>query len=98
MQSMCDQDYTTWMTPERCKGFGVLPYESFYPIYYLFWRQYFYQRDYGDSPEWGEETIGAHVWNSFSGSMPVQKSSNQYYTQMARKFCPKTFAVAPVEF
>ena len=86
------------MTPSRCRGFKILPYESFYPIHYLFWRGYFSERDSNDHPNWGSKTIGAHVWNSFSAKLPVRKSSNQYYTQMARTSCPKTFELAPPEF
>jgi len=52
---------------------------------------------------WDEGTIGAHVWNSFSAQIPVQKSSNHYHTQIARTYsCPKTFQSAresaPPEF
>lgn len=98
LASWCGEDTISWMTPARCKGFKILPYKSFYPIRYLYWKSYFTNRDESDHPDWGGATIGAHVWNSFSADIPVRKSSNQYYTQIARTSCPKTFQSAPPEF
>jgi len=45
-----------------------------------------------------ESVLGAHVWNSYSATWPVSKDSNTYYTQMARRSCPKVFSIAPQLF
>ena len=96
LQKWCDVYYISWMTPERCKGFRVLAPKSFYPVHYMNWRAYFYKRT--DTIDWDESVVGAHVWNSLSSKWTVDKSSNQYYTQMARSSCPRVFQVAPEQF
>ena len=96
LQKWCDVYYISWMTPERCKGFRVLTPKSFYPVHYMNWRAYFYKRT--DTIDWDESVVGAHVWNSLSSKWVVDKSSNQYYTQMARSSCPRVFQVAPDQF
>lgn len=98
LQDLCNDYDVTWMKPERCKGFSVLPTKTFYPIHWFSWKKYFMQRDNDQTNEWGEDVVGAHVWNSKSSEFKVNKTSNQYYAQMARKSCPRTLHAAPDEF
>jgi lactosylceramide 4-alpha-galactosyltransferase len=35
LQNWCQVYYISWMTPERCKGFRILPPKSFYPVHYV---------------------------------------------------------------
>lgn len=100
LQDLCNDYDIAWMTPERCHGFRVLAPETFYPVHWMNWREYFYERDQNDDTigRWAGHVTGAHVWNSKSSEYKVFKNSNQYYTQMARKSCPRTLQVAPDEF
>lgn len=101
LQDWCRERYVPWMTPEKCSGFRVLDPRSFYPIQPESWFEYFRPRGIGERASSlldDEHVIGAHVWNYFSSSYYVQKASNQFYNQLARRSCPKVFEVAPAEF
>lgn len=86
------------MTPERCKGFKILPPKSFYPVHYWDWKAYFSERGDKEVIDWDESVIGAHVWNSLSSKWVVRKDSNQYYVQLARSSCPRILDIATQVF
>jgi len=94
------------MTDEACRDFHVLPPQSYYPYWYLQWKEFFYDRGIDEVPDWkltdgpdGEmRTIGAHIWNSNSADWPVRKNSNQFYVQMAKDSFPVTLSRAPSAF
>ena len=101
LQNWCDSKEVESMTFDNCKGFTILPKSSFYPLGYPSWKQYFENRSADDTAKAkliAKNLIGLHVWNKMSSAEPVHKNSNQYYTQLAREFCPRVFAIAPDVF
>lgn len=100
LKEWCGENYVPWMTPDKCRGFHVMGSTSFYPVDYVHKYSFFEMREDDDrAPILDDENvIGAHVWNYASIGYQVIKYSNQYYVQLAKNFCPHTYAVTPLEF
>ena len=78
----------------NCTTFNVLRKEIFYPVSHTEWKYYF-----SEEPSVRlEKSIGIHVWNKLSGAATAIKNSSQVYVRMARKNCPRVFAVADALF
>ena len=103
---MCNVMYVSHMTRERCEGFAVLPPQTFYPIHYYHWEEYYNEtatkvevekklREFDE-----QNVIGAHVWNHFDyeKKVKVKKGSGQLYDHLARYSCPHIYKIAPSEF
>lgn len=79
------------MTPERCKGFKILPSEEFYPIDFNSWRRYFTSDNLNETMRIIEKSRGIHVWNKLSHSKVVKIDQKVPYTIVARQYCPLTY-------
>ena len=88
-----------------CRGISVLSPRTLYDIYYPSWEKFFKERPgvsknstalaYSD---WDNKVLASHVWNKMSSQRPVFKNSTALYSEMARLYCPKVFAIATDPF
>lgn len=88
------------MTPEKCRGFKVYPFQEFYPISYGF------SSDPID-PEMTDEVLKktknasvVHFWNSHTSGRIITKSNitPTAYEVIAETNCPKVFQSCGEEF
>ena len=101
LQEWCQMEDYPAMDYIRCKGFNVLQETVFCPVYYTEMKELFEERSPtdGDQLPWlPNDTIGIHVWNKMSSDQVVYKQSTQYYSRMARNYCPVTYSIAPSTF
>ncbi|PSN35229.1 hypothetical protein C0J52_25124 [Blattella germanica] len=80
------------MTPERCRGFAVLPPSSFYPIPWRQWKLYFDEANSAKTMARVRNSMAIHVWNKFSVTKNVTVGSRQPYGLIAQQFCPKVYS------
>ena len=92
-------NHISWIAPGRCSGLWILPYRTFFPIDYTQWDEFFDQANLTkELLKWGEDVIGAHIWNRVSAEKAILKKSNQLYVQIAKSSCPRIFHAAPEIF
>ncbi|KAJ4444025.1 hypothetical protein ANN_05814 [Periplaneta americana] len=80
------------MTPERCRGFAVLPPSAFYPIPWRQWKLYFDESSSAKTMARLKNSLAIHVWNKFSVTMNVTVGSRQPYGLIAQEYCPRVYA------
>lgn len=88
LKRLCQVDQVSQMTEERCQTFRVLPPAAFYPVPWRKWLTYFEEADTSAVINATKESYTIHVWNKFSSRVNVSLTSQQFYAQIARQFCP----------
>lgn len=101
MKEWCHAEDLASMNLVRCKGFHLLQPSAFIPVHYGGMSQFFEDRpsnETGDPPMVSEDTVGIHIYNKLNFNMTAYKNSTQYYTRLARSYCPFSFSIAPNVF
>ncbi|KAJ9587820.1 hypothetical protein L9F63_018744 [Diploptera punctata] len=92
LKKICKTRHVKDMTPERCRGFAVLPPSAFYPIPWRQWKNYFDESSSAKTMARIANSMAIHVWNKFSVNMNVTVGSRQPYGLIAQQFCPKVYS------
>ena len=90
LRDWCQTEEFTDMNYIRCKGFHVLPENTFSPVFY----------EEGEELPWlPNDTIAIHTWNKMNSDQVIHKKrTTQFYSRMARTHCPITYSIAPPVF
>ncbi|XP_044759737.1 lactosylceramide 4-alpha-galactosyltransferase-like [Coccinella septempunctata] len=74
-----------------CNGFKIFPPQTFYPIPWPSWEQYFREKSLSKVMNATLNSYVIHVWNKHSSSLHLPLDSKSAYTMFAKKFCPKVY-------
>jgi len=86
------------MNYEKCHGFTVYGLETFCPISWRDWRQYFDETTSDQVMAKLADSVAIHVWNLHSKHAKISVGSKQPYGLVAAKYCPKIVSLADREF
>ncbi|XP_065332859.1 lactosylceramide 4-alpha-galactosyltransferase-like [Cloeon dipterum] len=78
-------------TGKKCAGVVVFKSDIFFPISYPSWGRYF---DEAAGPEvmlLAKDSLGVHLFNFLSHGAKVTLGSNQAYSLLAQKHCPRAY-------
>ncbi|XP_065336953.1 lactosylceramide 4-alpha-galactosyltransferase-like [Cloeon dipterum] len=78
-------------TGKNCTDIVVLKPDKFYPISYPAWRLLFDESVAGQTMETVRSSLGVHMFNYLSHGANVTLGSNQAYSQLAQKHCPRAY-------
>lgn len=92
LKKLCKARRVRDMTPERCRGFAVLPPSAFYPIPWRQWKLYFDESSSAKTMARLKSSLAIHVWNKFSVALNVTVGSRQPYGLIAQDYCPRVYA------
>ena len=81
------------LSTERCGGFRTLSHKEFFPIPFHSWRLFFDESTSQRVMEEIKDSFGVHLWNKLSKNTTVNAGSQQPYSLMAAKACPRMYAV-----
>ncbi|KAG5674234.1 hypothetical protein PVAND_004214 [Polypedilum vanderplanki] len=76
----------------NCNGFHVLEDSLCYPVKGTKWELLFDEKIGNEIVELTKNSLVVHFWNKLSHMQKLKCESNAAYTQLARKFCPKTMS------
>ncbi|XP_069685979.1 lactosylceramide 4-alpha-galactosyltransferase-like [Periplaneta americana] len=74
-----------------CKEFNFLHPEEFYAVSYPAWRRFFDESQGYKVMQALKDSHGAHLWNKLSKNETVRLGSNQAFSIMALRSCPRLF-------
>lgn len=87
------------MTAEKCNGFIVFPYYSFYAIQSNNWKMFFNTNDTEDTLRMTADSIIVHVWNKKSSNQRIKKGyTKSAYEVIASQNCPTVYQSSGDEF
>jgi len=86
------------MNYEKCKGFIVYGPETFCPISWMDWKQYFNENTSNEIMDKLKGSMGIHVWNLHSKHTSIIVGSKQPYGLVAEKYCPSIYSLAKYVF
>jgi len=81
------------LSTERCGGFRVLPHREFFPIPYTNWQLFFDESKCQQVMDEIKDSFGVHLWNKLSKNTAVNVGSQQPYSLIAARACPRTYAM-----
>lgn len=78
---------------DNCQfNFRVAPMETFYNIEYYEYQKFFEEAYTDEVVDRLEESVVAHVWNTVSKTIKLNRDSKAPYVQLAKTYCPNTVA------
>lgn len=77
----------------ECTDVALMPYHFVYPIHWPDWHVYF-QKASRNIMQWINGSYAVHVWNKMSHSESLLINSDQVYSTLASRHCPRTVAGA----
>jgi hypothetical protein len=77
------------MSAKRCGGFQILSHSQFYPIPYNVWRLLFSESSTQQIMDDTKDSFGVYIWNKLSKNMRVTAGSQQPYSLVAARKCPR---------
>jgi len=80
------------LSTERCGGFRILSHREFFPIPYYSWRLFFNEFKSQQVMDEIKDSFGVHLWNKLSKNTAVNAGSQQSYSLMAERACPRMYA------
>jgi lactosylceramide 4-alpha-galactosyltransferase len=93
IQELCQTNITAEMVEKKdCQGFHVMSRISCYAITGFDWMQLFNETIDQETRDMVKDSVYVHFWNNLSKKYQLRANSSSIYTQMARKYCPKTIA------
>jgi lactosylceramide 4-alpha-galactosyltransferase len=81
------------LSTERCGGFRILSHREFFPIPFYSWRLFFDESTSQHVMDEIKGSFGVHLWNKLSTNKTVKAGSQQPYSLMAARVCPRMYAV-----
>ncbi|KAF4514026.1 UNVERIFIED_CONTAM: hypothetical protein B566_EDAN018684, partial [Ephemera danica] len=103
MRWYTNQDLAIHMNPSNLKEFHKLNYEQIFPLEYYELFMYFYQEDADSEYAMNRinsvnNLIGIHIGNNNMKDEKVVVGSNQAYSLIAQKYCPRSYWSAHMFF
>lgn len=77
---------------EQCKGFKLLPINTFFPVEWKDWFRYFNSTYTSETLQTVVNSTLIHVWNDRSKNMRVECGSNTAYELIAKHNCPTVYS------
>jgi hypothetical protein len=81
------------LSTERCGGFRILSHKEFFPIPFYSWRLFFDESRSHHVMDEIKDSFGVHLWNKLSKNTTVNAGSQQPYSLIAARACPRMYAV-----
>lgn len=92
LETLCGVSQVSDMLKSDCRGFNVLPQDSFYSISYQSWNLFFSKDSFDYVMKETACSYGIHFWNKLSINRKIKTNATQIpLTHFARTFCPKVF-------
>ena len=82
----------------RCDDFRVLSHSEFFPIPWQDWELFFQESTSKQVMDKIKDSFGVHLWNKLSKNTAVNAGSQQPYSLMAARACPRLYAVCGGNF
>lgn len=98
LQRLCKVEKPLQMTRERCRGFMVYPPDSFYPLPWADWRDYFEPGALTETLNRINNSHIIHVWNDISKTVSFKVGTPTAYGLMADEKCPRSYRAAGETF
>ena len=80
------------LSTEKCGGFRILSNGQFFPIPFYTWRLFFDESASQHVIGEIKDSFGVHLWNRLSKNTAVNAGSQQAYSLMAARACPRMYA------
>lgn len=91
LAKICGTNKLNEVTPNKCQGFKLYPYDTFYAIHFEE-SEYFFEPKLQDiAMTMVNKSIGIHAWNKVTAGIRVKKTDRIALLEIAKTFCPLTF-------
>lgn len=91
LRRICQVEKPVNMTRERCRGFHIYPPESFYPLPFPKWQNYFEPGALDETLHTTNNSYIVHVWNDISKHVKIKVGSPTAYGVIADQKCPRSY-------
>lgn len=89
IKKMCNISY--FRSTQKCKNFTILETEKCYGVGWGEWEKFFEPHSLDYVRKRTEGSYFVHLWNKFSKTRKLEKTSDAALNEIVRKFCPRIY-------